>query len=188
MRATVTNPGDDPTVVAYLQIGNDIQARTLSTTAKRGDAFDTEWTVAPSGAAAAGAIPLPARLGEVVVGLAAGTTAEAALAAPHHEDHYSYRVDGTTAEVLTPGRPMLKRFNKKGKPRLQRAEPSPSLEVDISAVRSATGSSAASRSPCAGRVRTTSTNASHASRITASQAIDCTRSKCVSQKKSGAYR
>ncbi len=133
VRATVTNPGDDPTVVAYLQIGNDIEARTLSTTAQRGDVFDTEWTVAPSAAAVPGATPLPERLGEVVVGFAAGATADAALAAPHHEDHYAYRVDGTTAEVLTPGRPMLKRFNKKGKPRLQRAEPSPSLDVDISA-------------------------------------------------------
>ena len=121
VRATVTNPGDDPTVVAYLQIGNDIEARTLSTTAQRGDVFDTEWTVAPSAAAVAGATPLPERLGEVVVGFAAGATADAALAAPHHEDNYAYRVDGTTAEVLTPGRPMLKRFNKKGKPRLQRA-------------------------------------------------------------------
>ena len=132
--------------------------------------------------------PSPQRLGEVVVGFAAGSTADAALAAPHHEDHYAYRVDGTTAEVLTPGRPMLKRFNKKGKPRLHRAEPSPSLEVDISAEFVARAGRRSRRSRARARVRTTSTNASHANRITASQAISCTRSKCVSQKKSGAYR
>ena len=105
----------------------------MSTNATRGETFDTEWTVAPSTAPAPGAVPLTARLGEVVVGLATGPTADAALAAPHREDHYSYRVDGTSAEVLSPGQPMTKSITKKGHPRLRRAAPSKSLQVDIAA-------------------------------------------------------
>ena len=98
LHATVTNTSDNPTVVAYLQVGDAVVARTLSTTAKRGDVFDTQWTVAPSASAVPDAVPLVDRLGTVAVGLATGATADAALAAPHRQEQYSYRTDaGNTA-------------------------------------------------------------------------------------------
>ena len=65
VHATVTNPSDDPTVVAYLQVGDAIEARTLSTTARarrrvrHGVDGRTE-----RGGRGPGAVPLAERLGD----------------------------------------------------------------------------------------------------------------------------
>ena len=55
LRVRVTNRSDDPTVVAYLRVGDRVERQVLATDAKRGDTFETEWTVAPARLAAAAA-------------------------------------------------------------------------------------------------------------------------------------
>ena len=45
LHVRVVSPSDDPVVVAYLRVGEHVEQRTLSTTATKGDVFDTEWRV-----------------------------------------------------------------------------------------------------------------------------------------------
>ena len=132
LRVHVTNPTNDPVVVVYLKIGPRVEQRTLSTTASKGDSFETEWQIAPPGAAAgigAAALDSPSRT--VTVGMGAGTSADTALALRQVRDRYSYRITGTTVELLTPGRLFNARMTRTGGFRLRRATTSPSLSVDV---------------------------------------------------------
>ena len=86
VHVTVRNTTDDPTVTAFLSVGDVAEEHTLSTTATRGDEFETEWTVAVPTAAApeSGTIPLSAAHGTIVVGTRHATSASATpRRAPH---------------------------------------------------------------------------------------------------------
>jgi hypothetical protein len=131
MKVRVTNPDDSPVVVAYLKVGTRVEQRTLSTTASRGDVFETEWRLSPPDTASAiGAVPLDSPTRTVVVGAGSGTTANAALTPRQVRDRFSYRITGTSAEVLTPGRTFTARL-KHNRFRLHRVSRLPSLSVDV---------------------------------------------------------
>jgi hypothetical protein len=132
LRVRVTNPTTDPVVVAYLKVGTRMEQRTLSTAASKGDTFETDWQIAPPGTAAGiGATPLDSPSRTVTVGMGAGTSADAALALRQVRDRYSYRITGTTVELLTPGRLFNTRMTRTGHFRFRRVTTSPSLSVDV---------------------------------------------------------
>ena len=108
VRVRVTNAAG-PTVVAYVRVGNRVEQRTLSTSATPGQRFETEWTLAPAGSAAAsapGTVPLTAPLGTIRVGVASAANVPVALAQPQQLEEFAYRKNsGTgTVDVLTPSR------------------------------------------------------------------------------------
>ncbi len=134
LHVRVTNPSDDPIVVAYLKVGQRVEQRTLSTSASKGDAFETEWRVAPPEAALTmDAVPLDSPTRTVVVGAGSGVTPESALTPRQVRDRFSYRIAGTSVEMLTPGRTFTAR-QKHDKKRftLHRVTTLPSLSVDVS--------------------------------------------------------
>ncbi len=108
LRVRVTHRSDAPALAVYLQVGDRVERRVLSTTARRGDTFETEWTVAPAGSAAgaaAGAAPLDARLGEIRIGVGSAGTVDGALSGKQIVEQFSYRRDDDgTVDVLYPGR------------------------------------------------------------------------------------
>jgi hypothetical protein len=134
VRVRVSNPTDDPVVVAYIRVGSHIEQRTLSTTARKGQSFETTWFVAPPEAAAGtGAVPLDDPRRTMVAGAGSGTTPDNALTPRHVQQRFVYRVDSGSAEMLTPGlafnaRERGKRF------RLTRASTTPSLAVEVGPV------------------------------------------------------
>jgi hypothetical protein len=133
MRVRVTNRTDSPVVVAYLKVGTRVEQRTLSTTASKGDVFETEWQLAPPEAAAAiGAVPLDSPTRTVVVGAGSGATPDAALAPRQVRDRFSYRIAGRSTEILTPGRTYTARLKHNGRFKLHRVTRLPSLSVDVS--------------------------------------------------------
>lgn len=108
LHVRVTNPTDNPVVVAYLKVDTTIEQRTLSTTAAKGEVFETEWQLAP--ALGADVVALPAPRGTVVVGAGSGTSPETAITPMHEQDRFSYRVDGDSLEMLTPPRAFTARL------------------------------------------------------------------------------
>jgi hypothetical protein len=129
VRVRVTNHTDDPTVVAYARVGDQVESRTLSTNASRGDVFDVEFRVAPRRAGVAGAIALDGPLGTLIVGSGSGRDASRALLR-QEQQRFAYRVDAHDAELLTPGRMFF--AHAKGK-RFKREQVSalPSLAIDV---------------------------------------------------------
>jgi hypothetical protein len=99
-----TPPGVDSAEL-YFRIGKRV-ARTTVTTDGR-STFDTEWTVAPAGSAAAeaGAIPLTKRVDDIRIGLGTGTKPSRSLDQQQVEA-FSYRLDRATGniELVTPSR------------------------------------------------------------------------------------
>ena len=134
LRTRVTNPTNDPVVVAYLKVGTRVEQRTLSTTASKGDVFETEWQVAPPDTAATtGAVALDSPTRTVVVGAGWGATPNDALTPRQVRDRFSYRIAGTSVEMLTPGRTFTARLKpNKQHFTLQRVTTLPSLSVDVS--------------------------------------------------------
>ena len=107
VRARITNPGDGGVVVAYLQVGDHIESRTLATDAAPGDTFETEWRLAPSGAALAvgGPVtPLDQPYGDVRIGVGSGDSVDDALAGKQKVELFTYRLDpeNGTIDVLQP--------------------------------------------------------------------------------------
>ena len=105
LRVRVTNPGASPTVAAYLRIGPHVEWRTLDTRSTPGASYETEWKVGldnPAGSLPPSVVPLRNRLGEVTVGAGFGPTADAARNEPALKQLLSYRIDGSTVEVLFP--------------------------------------------------------------------------------------
>jgi hypothetical protein len=99
-RVRVTNPSNDPAVVAYLRIGRHVERRTLSTDAARGETFETEWTVAPTGSpeAASGAVPLTKRFDDIRIGAGTGASPDRALTTQQIQV-FSYRLDRPTGDL-----------------------------------------------------------------------------------------
>jgi hypothetical protein len=129
VRVRVTNTTDDPTVVAYARVGNQVESRTLSTDATRGEVFDTEFRLAPRRAGVDGALPLPGPRGTLIVGTGTGREASRALLR-QEQQRFAYRIDGDRVELLTPGRMFLARAEGK---RFTRDQVStlPSLAIDV---------------------------------------------------------
>jgi hypothetical protein len=102
----VTNPSDDPVVIAYLRVGQHVEQRILSTTATKGDVFDTDWGVAASATVTPGTdvVGLDAPLRTVVVGAGWGATSASASKLKQILQRFSYRIEGTNVEMITPGR------------------------------------------------------------------------------------
>ncbi|HXY94060.1 MAG TPA: hypothetical protein VEP49_16395 [Acidimicrobiia bacterium] len=130
LRVHVTNTTDNPVVVAYLQVGPRVEQRTLSTTAAKGDQFETTWRVVQPGSASAGSgtVPLDAPRRQFVVGAGSGTTPEDALRPRNEQQQFSYRFDGPTIELLTPARRYTAVIDRNGVT-LTRVSSLPSLAV-----------------------------------------------------------
>jgi hypothetical protein len=130
LHVRVTNPTANPVVVAYLEAGTAIEQRTLSTTAAKGEVFETEWRLAP----ATGALSaLHMRHGTLVVGAGSGASPETAITPEHEEAQFSYRVDGELLEMLTPPRTFTARLVN-GAVSVQRVSALRSLEVTVAPV------------------------------------------------------
>jgi hypothetical protein len=129
LRTRVTNRTDDPTVVAYARVGDQVQTRILSTTATRGDTYDVEFLLAPRRARIAGALPLEARIGTVIVGTGSARDESAALLR-QEQARFAYRTDRDRVELLTPGRLFLARAEGR---RFKRDQVSalPSLAIEV---------------------------------------------------------
>jgi hypothetical protein len=109
LRVRVTNRSDDPALVAYLRVGDRVEKRVLSTSARRGDTFETAWTVAPAGSTAVAtdrATPLEDRLGDIRIGVGSAATPRDALAGKQLAEEFSYRSNAGTGmiDVLYPSR------------------------------------------------------------------------------------
>ena len=132
VHVTVRSTTDDPTVTAFLSVGDVAEERTLSTTATRGNEFETEWTIAAPSAAApeSRAIPLPAARGTIVIGTRHATSVTATPRARHTLEQFAYRVDGPRAEVLAPGRTYAAR-QRAHTVTTKRVSPRPSFQVEI---------------------------------------------------------
>ena len=128
----VVSPSDDPVVVAYLRVGDHVEQRTLSTTATKGDVLETEWRVASSVTVTPGTdvIGLDPPRQNIEVGAGSGATAESALQVDRVLQRFSYRVVGTSVEMLTPGRMFRARINGE-KVTLKRVTTLPSLTVGV---------------------------------------------------------
>ena len=102
LNVTITNPRDDPVVVAYLEIGGRVvEERVLATDARRGSRFDTTWRLAvPSAATEPGVVPVSSDSGSVRVGYAAGPSEKRALAGAIVQQRLPYRVAGDQLDLL----------------------------------------------------------------------------------------
>jgi 4-amino-4-deoxy-L-arabinose transferase-like glycosyltransferase len=99
----VTNPTDSPVVVAYLRVGASTISRVLSTDAEKDATFETDWVVGGPGAAGDDIVRLTDPRGAFALGVGSAATADRALTARRVEERLSYRIVGSTVEVLTPG-------------------------------------------------------------------------------------
>jgi hypothetical protein len=107
LRERITTTTADPIVAAYVQIGDKTLWRTLSTTAKAGDVFETEWTVAAAGApevARGAAVGLDEPLGAVNVGFYTRSPDRRRRAEHYQEFEYGINKDDGTLNVIHPGR------------------------------------------------------------------------------------
>jgi hypothetical protein len=116
----VRNPAGERAVTTYFDPYNSRvrQWRTLTKRGAAGEVYETSWTVGLPGAGQGGnvepAIPLHGRLGTLVVGVAYGSTPEAAMR-PALRQLFSYRVDGSSVELQLPSRPEVARRTKQGR-------------------------------------------------------------------------
>lgn len=103
----VTNLDGGPTVAVYLAVGGKAEWRTVATDSTMGAVHRTQWQVSPAGegdgAGNAGDTALTRRLGTVHVGVGSGASVEMARTRPSVRQTFSYRVVGSSVEVLVPG-------------------------------------------------------------------------------------
>jgi hypothetical protein len=102
LNVTVTNPRDEPVVVAYLELGgNVVDKRVLSTDAHRGDRFETTWRIGVPSAAAddQGVVPV-SNAGKMRVGYGTGRSEPRALAGPIARQQLPYRVANDQIDLL----------------------------------------------------------------------------------------
>jgi 4-amino-4-deoxy-L-arabinose transferase-like glycosyltransferase len=105
LRARVTNTTDSPVVVASLQVGDQVEHRTLATDSRKGATYDLEWRVrAPEATPATpstSSTSLPPGAGELSVGVGFGAGTRAASTAAFRRT-VPYRTTPGTAEFLLP--------------------------------------------------------------------------------------
>ena len=108
LRVRATNTGGDRVVVAYLEVGGQlVDTRVLSTDAADGEEFMTDWRLAAPDTAAGlpDVMALPYAKGAIRVGLAAGSSAEEALAGRQAQQRLPYRIDNSgRVGLVFPGR------------------------------------------------------------------------------------
>jgi hypothetical protein len=107
VRAHVTSTTDDPVVTVYLKYGAVLDRRTLSTTARRGDEFDTEWLLlAPStsGPRDPDLLVLPSGTGAVEVGVRTASSPGATPRGRFVFEQAAYRAHGPDIAMLLPAR------------------------------------------------------------------------------------
>lgn len=102
LRANLTNPTDGAVVVTYLQVGDRLLTRVLATDARRGDRFETTWTVGAPGTTGVDA-ELATGTTTFAVGLGSGSSETDALAARRMQANFDARAVDGEVEVLTPG-------------------------------------------------------------------------------------
>jgi hypothetical protein len=103
-RVQVRKPAGASAVVVTLQVGSQVQQRTL--TADRGGRYTTEFTVVPATAVeqgAEGAVPVSGR-GRIAIVAAAGADPSAALGGRQIRERFTYRVHDDEVQVLAPSR------------------------------------------------------------------------------------
>ena len=133
VRERITNRTANPVVASYLQIGHKVSWRVLSTTAKNGDVFETEWKVAGNGApevASGAAVGLDQPLGNIKVGFSTGSDANRLRRAHYEELEYAINRDDGTMNVIHPGRAFTTRTTD-GVSGLSAAPHVPGLDVDL---------------------------------------------------------
>ncbi len=132
LHARIVNRTGAPVVMAYLQVGNQRETRTLDTASRTGAVYDVTWMIGVSDPGATGLVPLTDRLGTATIGTA---TAQAPGDAPDRdrwEQQFPYRVVNTEAQVLAPGRGQRVRVSGT-KIRLDPTKTARQLEVDVTA-------------------------------------------------------
>src|SRR6185437_11113235 len=102
LRAQVTNTTDSPVVVASLQVGDQVEHRTLATDSRKGATYDLEWHVsAPEATPSTSSTSLPPGAGELSVGVGFGADTRAASTAAFRRT-VPYRTTSRAAEYLLP--------------------------------------------------------------------------------------
>jgi hypothetical protein len=108
LRVRATAGPHQPVVTAYLQIGDKVERRTLSTTAKPGETFETDWTVSPSGtpeSASGAAVGIDQSSGTVRAGLLTAPAPGANASDVKYEEFaYAANHSDGTMNVLYPSR------------------------------------------------------------------------------------
>jgi 4-amino-4-deoxy-L-arabinose transferase-like glycosyltransferase len=134
-RMQIKNPGNESTVVAYLEVGGrELAAALLDASSVRGRTYDLTFAVAPpAGDRADGALPLPDRRGTVSVGVWFGSGTARTDRSTAAEQRFGYRVTGERGaaqevEVLRPGAEW-KRFDFPEGPTWLRADTAGMLDV-----------------------------------------------------------
>lgn len=100
-----TTAGDEPVVVAYLELDGRTLHRTLSTDARPGDVLETTWTLVPGATDTADVVGLDPSVGEVRAGVGRGASEGAARTTPLLHHRYWLRSSADGVELLLPGRP-----------------------------------------------------------------------------------
>jgi hypothetical protein len=132
VRLTTTKPGD---VVAYLRVGDQTAQRTLAVDAPRGRTFETDFTVSLAGTpeAATSDATVTSRVGTIKVGSASTAGGADPFAGTRSQAEFSYRLDGETMELLTPGRTFRGRTSRRDR-HLPVALRLPELDVQVTTV------------------------------------------------------
>jgi hypothetical protein len=107
VRAHVTNTSDDSVVTVYLKYGAVVDRRTLSTTARRGDEFDTQWLLlAPRAVAPSGpdSLVVPSGTGALEVGVRTASSPDATPRGRFVFEQAAYRAQGSDIAMLLPAR------------------------------------------------------------------------------------
>jgi hypothetical protein len=104
LHVTVQNPDRDPSVIATLQIGAQVEQRTLQPTSPGATTYETTWRLAPESAAGLdGALPVSGR-GIFTLSAATGASDVQAAQGRQLREQYAYRVHGNDVQVLDPPR------------------------------------------------------------------------------------
>jgi hypothetical protein len=134
VRAHVRSTTDDPIVTVYLKLGAVVDQRTLSTSARRGDEFDTEWQLrAPSADGGPGpdVSGLPAGTGAVEVGVRTAPSPGATPRGRYVFAQAAYHAEGSNVAMLLPARTYRARTTAAAGLTARSVGPQPSLRVEI---------------------------------------------------------
>jgi hypothetical protein len=105
-RVKVRNPDGAASVVASIQVGDQVEQRVLEPEAEGSSTYSTEWTVVPAsdvGAVARGGIPASGK-GVIAVYAGLGTDPSNAVNGPQEREKFTFRVHDGEVQVLDPSR------------------------------------------------------------------------------------
>jgi 4-amino-4-deoxy-L-arabinose transferase-like glycosyltransferase len=131
--ARIANRTGAPVVMAYLQVGNQRETRTLDTASRKGMAYDVTWTVGVGPPGPAALVPFTDQLGTATVGTETAPAPGHVPDPDRWEQQFPYRLLNGEAQLLAPGRGQ--RIRVKGtKVRIDPANTARELKVDLNPV------------------------------------------------------